>query len=51
MKGRSRAFAVAEPARAATSRRSRSAFNDRCDAIVATAVLGARAAGGDRARR
>ena len=39
MKGRSRAYAVAKPVRTAKSALS-VAFNDRCDAIVATAVLG-----------
>ena len=39
MKGRSRAYAIAAPNRAAKSALS-VAFNDRCDAIVATVVLG-----------
>ena len=38
MKGRSRSYAVAEPYRAANSALA-IAFNDRCDAIVATAVV------------
>jgi hypothetical protein len=38
MKGRSRAYAVAEPYRAPSSALA-IAFNDRCDAIVATAVV------------
>lgn len=38
MKGRSRGYAVAKPVRAGKSALS-VAFNDRCDAIVATAVL------------
>ena len=38
MKGRSRAYAVAEPYRAANSVLA-IAFNDRCDAIVATATI------------
>ena len=39
MKGRSRPYAVTEPYRAASSALA-IAFNDRCDAIVATAVVG-----------
>jgi hypothetical protein len=39
MKGRSRAFSIAGPSRAQRSALS-VGFNDRCDAIVATAVLG-----------
>ena len=39
MKGRSRAFSIAGPSRAQKSALS-VGFNDRCDAIVATAVLG-----------
>ena len=40
MKGRSRAYAVAKPARAGVKSALSVAFNDRCDAIVATVVLG-----------
>ena len=40
MKGRSRAYAVAKPARAGDKSALSVAFNDRCDAIVATVVLG-----------
>jgi hypothetical protein len=40
MKGRSRAYAVAKPARAGGKSALSVAFNDRCDAIVATVVLG-----------
>ena len=39
MKGRSRAYAIAGPVRSGKSALS-VAFNDRCDAIVATAVVG-----------
>ena len=39
MKGRSRPYAVTEPYRAANSALA-IAFNDRCDAVVATAVVG-----------
>ena len=39
MKGRSRSYAVAKPTRVARSTLS-VAFNDRCDAIVATAMVG-----------
>jgi hypothetical protein len=39
MKGRSRSYVVAEPYRAKNSALA-IAFNDRCDAIVATAVVG-----------
>jgi hypothetical protein len=39
MKGRSRPYAVAKPLRASRSALS-IAFNDRCDAIVATAMIG-----------
>jgi hypothetical protein len=39
MKGRSRAFTIGGPARAEKSALS-VGFNDRCDAIIATAVLG-----------
>jgi hypothetical protein len=39
MKGRSRAFTVGSPQRGAKSALS-IGFNDRCDAIVATAVVG-----------
>ena len=38
MKGRSRAYAIAEPYRAPNSALA-IAFNDRCDAVVATAVV------------
>jgi hypothetical protein len=38
MKGRSRAYAIADPYRAPNSALS-VAFNDRCDAVVATAVV------------
>jgi hypothetical protein len=38
MKGRSRSYAIANPARARKSALA-IAFNDRCDAIVATVVL------------
>jgi hypothetical protein len=38
MKGRSRSYAVAKPVRAGKSALS-IAFNDKCDAIVATIVL------------
>src|ERR1700676_2146518 len=38
MKGRSRAYAIAEPYRAPNSALS-VAFNDRCDAVVATALV------------
>lgn len=39
MKGRSRAYTIAKPARSGRSALS-IAFNDRCDAIVATVLLG-----------
>jgi hypothetical protein len=38
MKGRSRAYAISDPYRARNSALA-VAFNDRCDAIVATAVV------------
>jgi hypothetical protein len=38
MKGRSRSYAIANPVRSGKSALS-IAFNDRCDAIVATVVL------------
>ena len=41
MKGRSRSYTIAKPVRVGRSALS-IAFNDRCDAIVATIVLGAR---------
>jgi hypothetical protein len=40
MKGRSRAYAIAKPVRAGDKSALTVAFNDRCDAIVATVVLG-----------
>jgi hypothetical protein len=40
MKGRSRAYAVAKPVRAGAKSALSVAFNDRCDAIVATVVVG-----------
>jgi hypothetical protein len=40
MKGRSRPYAVAKPVRAGDRSALSVAFNDRCDAIVATVVLG-----------
>jgi hypothetical protein len=40
MKGRSRPYAVGRPARAGDKSALSVAFNDRCDAIVATVVLG-----------
>jgi hypothetical protein len=40
MKGRSRAYLLERPARAGDKSALSVAFNDRCDAIVATVVLG-----------
>jgi hypothetical protein len=40
MKGRSRAFTISEPVRGGDKSSLSVAFNDRCDAMVATVVLG-----------
>ena len=50
MKGRSRAFTVSGAPRSARSALS-VGFNDRCDAIIATAVHGAERSADDRAGR
>ena len=40
MKGRSRAYAISDPVRPGSKSALSVAFNDRCDAVVATVVLG-----------